>query len=130
MGVIAVLLPGLVVLVTVLGSTQTTFSEKSQYMPLNSNPSGQETVKTITFCSQYMYSLQPVPDFIETKSGSKSHSGFFTVSFGDGLLAFVVSSELGKEVLVTFVVVGVDVVGEKVGGLGIPLMHAPLVCPS
>jgi hypothetical protein len=118
------------VLVTVSGSTQTTFSEKSQNMPLNSNPSGQEMVKTMTFFSQNMYSLQPVPGFIEIKSGSASHSGFVIISFGDGLLAFALSPELGILVLVTFVVVGVDVVGEKVGGLGIPLMQAPLVCPS
>jgi hypothetical protein len=116
--------------VTVSGSTQTTFSEKSQNMPLNNNPSGQVMVKMMTFFSQNMYSLQPVPGFIDIKSGSASHSGFVTLSFGDGVLAFVVSLELGKLVLVTFVVVGVDVVGEKVGGLGILLMHAPLVCPS
>jgi hypothetical protein len=57
------------------------------------------------------------------------------------------STDLGAFVVVAFVLVGVDIVGvlsrlavvvvfglalgvgEKVGGLGIPLMHAPLVCP-
>ena len=58
-----------------------------------------------------MYSLQPVPGLIETKSGSASHSGFVTISFGGGLLAFVVSTDLGAFVVVAFVLVGVDIVG-------------------